>query len=89
MGHFPIAQTGMVILTRVFIGKPAIVQQKHIHSQMLGFLHQFGKYLLIEIETCIFPVIQKSQTAAFTIFQAIVACPFVQIATALRGTIIT
>ena len=37
--HIPVSQTRMIILTGIFVRKPTIVQQEHIYTQMLGFLH--------------------------------------------------
>ena len=71
----PISQTGVVIVTRILIGKPTVIQQEHIHTQMFGFLHQFHQYFLIKLETGIFPVIEQCHTIALTIFQLIVTRP--------------
>ena len=88
VSHLPVTQTGLIILTRILVGKPTVVQQEHIDSQMFCFLHQFGQFLLIKIKTGILPVIQQCQPAALSIFQAIIACPIMQVTAALRSTII-
>ena len=79
VSHLPVTQTGLIILTRILVGKPTVVQQEHIYSQMFCFLHQFGQFLLIKIETGIFPVVQQCQAAAFTVLQAIITRPIMQV----------
>ena len=78
----------MVVLTRILIGKPSIVEQEHIYTKILGILHQFGKALLIKVETSILPVVKESQAVVHTHVHLILACPVMQIARSLTHTII-
>ena len=88
LSGFPIAKTSMVVLTRILIGKPSVVEQEHIYTQVFGILHQLGKTLLVEIEACILPVVKKSEAVVHTHVHLILACPVVQIARSLTHTII-
>ena len=60
LGGIPIAKTSMVVLTRILIGKPSVIEQEHIHTKILCILHQFGKTLLVEVEASVLPVVQES-----------------------------
>ena len=79
VSYFPVTQSGLVILTWIFVGKPTVVQQEHIYTQVFGFLHQACQLLLVEIETGILPVVQQCQAAAFTVLQAIITRPIMQV----------
>ena len=60
LGGIPVAQTSMVVLARILVGKPSVVEQEHIHTKVLGILHQLGKTLLVEVEASVLPVVQES-----------------------------
>ena len=79
----------MVIVTRILIGKPTVVQQEHIHAQMLGFLHQFHQDFLIKLKTGIFPVIEQCHTITLTIFQLIVTRPCMNVPARLTRSLLT
>ena len=53
----PVSQALMIAAARIFIGKPAVVQQEHIHSEPCGIANQSYQFLLIKIEISRFPVI--------------------------------
>ena len=80
VSHFPVTQTGLVILTRILVGKPSVVEQEHVHTQMLGFFHQVGQNFLVKVKTGVLPVVEQGQSAALTILQTVVAGPLVQVA---------
>ena len=73
----PIAKTSMVVLTRILIGKPSVVEQEHIYTQVFGILHQLGKALLVEVEACVFPVVKKSEAIVHTHVHLILSSPIV------------
>ena len=88
LSGFPIAKTSMVVLTRILIGKPSVVEQEHIYTQVFGILHQLGKTLLVEIETSVLPVVKKSEAVAHTHVHLILTSPVVQIARSLTHTVV-
>ena len=74
----PVAKSGIVVVTWMGIAKPTVVEQKHIHSQLLCFVHEMPQFLLIEVESRILPVVEKSETIAHAILQLIATCPIVK-----------
>ena len=84
----PVAQSGVVVLARILIGEPSVVEQEHIYAEVLGILHQFGKTLLVEVEACILPVVQESEAVAHTHVHLILTSPVVQVARSLAHTIV-
>ena len=76
----PVAQSGVVVLARILIGEPSVVEQEHIHTKVLGILHQFGKTLLVEVEACILPVVKERETVARAHVHLILTSPVVQVA---------
>ena len=78
----------MVVLAWILVGKPSIVQQEHIHAQILGVLHQLGKTLLIEIEARVLPVVKKSEAVVHTHVHMILACPVMQVARSLAHAVV-
>ena len=88
LGSLPVAETCMVVLARILVGKPTIIKQEHIYTQVLGILHQLSKTLLVEIEACILPVVQERKAIFHTHVYLILASPIVQITGSLTDTII-
>ena len=88
LGSLPVAETCMVVLARILVGKPTIIKQEHIYTQVLGILHQLSKTLLIEVEAGILPVVQERKAIFHTHVYLILASPIVQITGSLTNTII-
>ena len=84
----PVAQSGVVVLARILIGEPSVVEQEHIHTKVLGILHQFGKTLLVEVEARILPVVQERETVARAHVHLILTSPVVQVARSLAHTVV-
>ena len=59
VGRLPVAKAGVIVLSRVFIAEPSVVEQKHIHAEVFGILHQLGKRFLIEVEAGVLPVVEQ------------------------------
>ena len=55
---FPVSQSCGIPATLVFVSKPSVIQQKHIHAEFLRFPNQIDQNILIEVESRIFPVVQ-------------------------------
>ena len=77
---FPVAQASMVVLARILVGKPSVVEQEHVHTQVLGVLHQLSKALLVEVEARVLPVVEQSEAVVHAHVHLILACPVVQVA---------
>ena len=88
LGSLPVAETSMVVLTRILVGKPTIIKQEHIYTQVLGILHQLSKTLLVEVEAGILPVVQERKAIFHTHVYLILTSPIVQITGSLTDTII-
>ena len=79
LGGLPVAEACMVVLARILVGKPTVVEQEHIYAQVLGILHQLSKTLLVEVEASVLPVVQKGKAVFHTHVHLILASPVVQI----------
>ena len=88
LGSLPVAETCMVVLARILVGKPTIIKQEHIYTQVLGILHQLSKTLLVEVEAGILPVVQERKAIFHTHVYLILTSPIVQITGSLTDTII-
>ena len=85
----PVTQSSMVILARVLVGKPSVIEQEHIHSQILCILHQFSQTLLVEVESGVLPVVEQGHSVARTHVHLIQSGPVVQVARSLSHSILT
>ena len=70
----------MVVLARILVGKPSVVEQEHVHTQVFGILHQLSKALLVEVEARVLPVVEQSEAVVHAHVHLILACPVVQVA---------
>ena len=86
--HLPVAQTGTVVLARIFVAEPSVVEKEHVHSQMLRLLHQFSQDILIEVEAGVLPVVQQGEAASHAILQLVSACPVMQVAASLACAVV-
>ena len=85
MVDIPVAQSGVVILTLVLaVGKPSVVEEEHVNAQSLGLFHEVGKYVLVEVERRVLPVVKQCEAVSVTVLQTPVASPFMQVAASLR-----
>ena len=84
----PVAEARVVVLARVLVAEPSVVEQEHVHAEVLCVLHQVGQDLLVKVEARVFPVVQQCQSAAHAVLQAVAAGPVVEAAAALGGTLL-
>ena len=87
-GFLPVTQTLGVAVARIFVAKPSVVQQKHVHTELYGIAHQIAELFLVEVEIGGFPVVQQGETAFLSVLQLVLACPVVQIAAGAAQTLI-
>ena len=78
----------MVVLSRIFIAEPSVIEQEHIYAEVLCLLHQTCERFLIEVKASVLPVVEQREAAAPAILQTVVARPFLQVSAALRRTLI-
>ena len=88
LGGFPVTQSSAIVLARILIGKPSVIKQEHVHTQVLGIFHQFCQTLLIEVETCVLPVVEQSQAILCAHVHLIKSCPVMKVSAGLTHTMI-
>ena len=86
---FPVAQSGLIILTRIFVGKPTVVKKEHIDTKMLGLVHKVAQNLLVKVKSSVFPIVEQGQSLAFSVLQTVSTCPIMKIAASLRSSVET
>ena len=67
--HFPVAKTGMIVLARILVAKPSVVEKEHVYAKMFCLFHQLRKNILVEIESGVFPIVQEGETRTVAVFQ--------------------
>ena len=55
----PVAQACLVVAAGILVAEPSVVEQEQIDTQRLGFAEEVGKFLLIEVEICVLPVVEQ------------------------------
>ena len=76
----PVAQPGAVVVARVFVAEPAVVEQKQVNAQLLAVFKQRGQLFFVEVEIRRFPVVQERQAVALPLRNPEFAGPAVQTA---------
>ena len=76
----------MITTARILVGKPTIIQQKHIHTQFYCIIHQLHQFRFIKIKIGGFPVIQQSHTSLVPILHLILTGPIMEITASLSFT---
>ena len=84
----PVAQSCVVGTARVFIGKPSVVEQEHVHTEAHGIVHEGYQFVLVEIEIGGFPVVEQRHTVGGTILELVASCPVVHVVRCLLETIL-
>ena len=79
----PVAEARVVVLARVLVAEPSVVEQEHVHAEVLGVLHQVGQDLLVKVEARVFPVVQQCQPVALAVLEAVAEGPFVEVSASL------
>ena len=54
----PVSQSRMIAIARIFVGKPAVIQQKHVDTERPGLVKKAVQLVFIKVELRCFPVIQ-------------------------------
>ena len=72
----------------VFVTKPSVIQQEHVHTELHSIAHQITELFLIEVEIGGFPVIEQGEATFLSVLQLVLACPVVQVATGAAHTLI-
>ena len=85
----PIAQAGLVIVAWIFVGKPAIIEDKHLKPHVGRIIDHVGQCLGIEIEIRAFPAVQKSRHHSIPTVHPIIAGPPVEISAGLARSPVT
>ena len=86
--RLPVAETGMVVLTGILVAEPSVVEEEHLHAEVLGILHQLGQRLLVEVEACVLPVVEECHACTLAIPQLVFAGPVVEVSGGRRRTVV-
>ena len=84
----PVAETLSVAMTGILIGKPTIIEKKHINAKLLGLADETFEFLFIEVEICSLPVVEESHSGVIPLMNLVVARPIMEIAARFSTTFI-
>src|SRR5690348_1212703 len=84
----PVAQSCMVIVSRVFVAEPAVIEQEKIHAEFLGTVKEADDLFFREVESRGFPVIEQGKPGLFPVQDTIFARPVIKIPGGLPLTLI-
>ena len=76
----PIAEAGLVIVARVAVAEPAVVEQERFGAEFLGAVEQRDEGRLVEVEAGGLPIVQQDGTGLGGVAYAVAAGPAVEIA---------
>ena len=75
----PITQPRLVVVARVLVAEPAIVQQEGVRPHFFGPLEKRHNTALVERKAGGFPIIQHHRPDPIAVANAVTACPAVEI----------
>src|ERR1035437_6859532 len=84
----PIAEAGLVIVARVAVAEPTIVEQKGFGANLFGAVEQRDDGRLVEVETGGFPVIEQDGTGLGGVANPVTAGPAMEIAADLAFALV-
>ena len=87
-GFLPVTQTLGVAVAGIFVTKPSVIQQEHVHTELYGIAHQIAELFLIEVEIGGFPVVEQGKAAFLSVLQLVLTCPVMQVAAGAAQTLI-
>ena len=76
--HRPISQTGPVVIARILVGEPSVVEQKEIHPELFGLSHEGGEFFPVEIKAGVLPIVEQREAIAHAVLELIAARPVLQ-----------
>ena len=85
--HLPVAQTSVVIVARIGIAEPAVVQDEHLQAHARGVVHHAEERLRVEGEIGAFPAVEEDGVDVSAAVHAPFAGPAVEVARGLPGAV--
>ena len=82
----PVAQPLGVAVAFVLVAEPSVVEQEHVHAQFHGVVHQADQFVLVEVESRGFPVVQQGHAVALPVLELVFAGPVVEVAAGLSAS---
>ena len=82
-GNLPVAQSGSVVGTRIFVAEPSVIEQEQIDAKVACFVKERCELGLIEVEEGVLPVVEQSHTVLLALEQLMIERPACETAAAL------
>ena len=85
-GFVPISESLRVVVPRMLVAEPSVVEQEHVHAEFRRVVHERREFFFVEVEIGCLPVVEQRHAVLAAVFELVAARPVVQAAACASGS---